>query len=222
MKESDLYIPLKHFLEAQGYEVKGEVGQCDVMAVRGEEEPIIIEFKLSINLSVVLQAVDRLSLSSKVYIGIPKNYKIQRHRKRKILKLLKMLGLGLIVIDPSIKTGSVDILIDPKPYKPRNSKPRLQRLLGEFMHREGDPNLGGASTKQGRMTAYRQRALAVGIYLQKNGATKASILVKQIQEPKARDILYNNYYGWFEKHSRGIYQLSEVGKDEMSKNTQLN
>ena len=213
MKESDLYIPLKHFLEAQGFEVKGEVGQCDVMAVRGEEQPIIIEFKLSINLSVVLQAVDRLSLSSKVYIGIPKNYKIQRQRKRKILKLLKMLGLGLIVIDPTIKTGSVDILIDPKPYKPRNSKPRLQRLLGEFMRREGDPNLGGASTKQGRMTAYRQRALAVGTYLHKNGATKASMVAEQLPEPKARDILYNNYYGWFEKQSRGIYQLSESGED---------
>ncbi len=212
MKESDLYIPLKHFLEAQDYEVKGEVGQCDVMAVRGDEEPVIIEFKLSINLSVVLQAVDRLSLSSKVYIGIPKNYKIQRHRKRKILKLLKMLGLGLIVIDPSIKTGSVDIVIDPKPYKPRNSKPRLQRLLGEFMYRDGDPNLGGASTKQGRMTAYRQRALAVGIYLHKNGATKASEVSKQTQQPKARDILYNNYYGWFEKQSRGIYQLTEAGR----------
>jgi hypothetical protein len=211
MKESDLYIPLKNFLEVQGYEVKGEVGQCDVMAVRGDEEPIIIEFKLAINLSVVLQAVDRLSLSSKVYIGIPKHYKIQRHRKRKILKLLKMLGLGLIVIDPTIKTGSVDILIDPKPYKPRNSKTRLQRLLGEFMSREGDPNLGGASTKQGRMTAYRQRALAVGIYLHKNGATKASEVSKQTQQPKARDILYNNYYGWFEKQSRGVYQLTEAG-----------
>ncbi len=51
MKESDLYIPLKQFLEAQGYKVKGEVGQCDVLAVRGEEEPIIIELKLSLNLS---------------------------------------------------------------------------------------------------------------------------------------------------------------------------
>ena len=25
MKESDLYLPLKHFLETKGYEVKGEV-----------------------------------------------------------------------------------------------------------------------------------------------------------------------------------------------------
>ena len=222
MKESDLYLPLKQFLEAQGYEVKGEVVQCDVLAVRGDEEPVIVEFKLSINLSVVLQAVDRLSLSSKVYIGIPKQYKILKHRKRKIIKLLKMLGLGLIVINPMIKTGSVDVLVDPREYKPRRSKPRLERLLGEFFRREGDPNLGGSSTNQGRMTAYRQRAMAIGIYLYENGASKASVVAEQTQEPKARDILYKNYYGWFEKQSRGIYQLAEAGLVEIIKNKGVN
>jgi len=35
MKESDLYQPLKRFLELQGYDVKGEVQDCDVVAVRG-------------------------------------------------------------------------------------------------------------------------------------------------------------------------------------------
>ena len=35
MKETDLYPPVKAFLEAQGYEVKGEVGDCDLVAVRG-------------------------------------------------------------------------------------------------------------------------------------------------------------------------------------------
>ena len=39
MKESDLYPPLKEFLEDQNYEVKGEVQDCDVLAVRGEEAP---------------------------------------------------------------------------------------------------------------------------------------------------------------------------------------
>ena len=211
MKESDLYLPLKQFLESQGYEVKGEVKDCDVLAVREGEEPVIVEFKLTVNLSVILQAVDRLSLSSLVYLGIPKKYKLHRSRKRKIIKLLKMLGLGLIIIDPGIKTGCVDVIVDPKEYKPRQSKARLQRLLAEFNTREGDPNLGGASTMKGRMTAYRQRAIAIGVYLNKNGAIKAAVIAKQLQEPKARDILYNNHYGWFEKESRGIYKLSQSG-----------
>ena len=35
MAETDLYAPIKRFLTAQGYEVKAEVGACDVVAVRG-------------------------------------------------------------------------------------------------------------------------------------------------------------------------------------------
>ena len=71
MKESDLYLPLKRFLESQHYEVKGEVQDCDVLAVRGREAPVVVELKLSLNLEVILQAVERLALTSKVYIAFP-------------------------------------------------------------------------------------------------------------------------------------------------------
>lgn len=43
MKESDLYLPLKQFLETQHYEVKGEVQDCDVVAVRGDEAPVVVD-----------------------------------------------------------------------------------------------------------------------------------------------------------------------------------
>ena len=46
MKESDLYLPLKRFLESQNYEVKGEVQDCDVVAMRAKEAPVIVELKL--------------------------------------------------------------------------------------------------------------------------------------------------------------------------------
>ena len=34
-REQDLYAPVKALLEAQGYEVKGEVGAADVVGIRG-------------------------------------------------------------------------------------------------------------------------------------------------------------------------------------------
>ena len=52
LKESDLYLPVKRFLESQGYEVKGEVGDCDVAATRGNEELVVVELKLSLNLEL--------------------------------------------------------------------------------------------------------------------------------------------------------------------------
>jgi len=215
VKESDLYLPLKRFLESQNYEVKGEVQDCDALAVRGRESPVVVELKLSLNLDVVLQAVERLSVTPKVYIGIPKQCKIMKRRRRHIIKLLRMLGLGLVTIDPGLKTGSVDVLLDPGEYKPRKSKRRQELLLGEFVKRVGDPNLGGTEKRKGMMTAYRQRALAIARFLQKQGPTKASHIARTLQEPKARDILYRNVYGWFDRVSLGVYELSARGKQEI-------
>lgn len=215
MKESDLYLPLKRFLESQNYEVKGEVQDCDALAVRGKEAPVVVELKLTLNLDVVLQAVERLSLTPKVYIGVPKQCKILKKKRRHIIKLLRMLGLGLLVIDAGREIGSVDVFLDPGEYKPRKSKVRQERLLGEFMKRVGDPNLGGTNKRKGIMTAYRQRALVIARFLQQQGPTRSSRIAGILQEPKARDILYRDVYGWFDRVSRGIYELSPRGRLEI-------
>ena len=63
MPESDLYDPIKKFLEVQGFVVKGEIGACDVVAVRGDDEVVVVELKDQLNLALVLQAVDRLAVT---------------------------------------------------------------------------------------------------------------------------------------------------------------
>ena len=211
MKESDLYLPVKRFLEHQHYEVKSEVGDCDVVAVRGDEPPVVVELKLTLNLEVVLQAVDRLALTPNVYIGIPGRSRVLARRRKTVLKLVRMLGLGLLLID-----HEVSVELDPGPYRPRQSRQRQQRLLGEFLLRVGDPNLGGSDRRQGVMTAYRQRALKIATFLQAHGATKASLVAQAVEEPKARDFLYRNVYGWFEQAGRGIYLLSPRGEREIA------
>jgi hypothetical protein len=210
MKETDLYLPLKKFLEKQGYEVKAEVENCDVVAVKvpaaneKAQPPTIIELKLSLNLEVILQAVDRLILSP-VVCGA-----LKKAKRKRILKLLKMLGIGLVAINPKRKT--VEIVVGPTSYQPRQSKPRQQWLIDEFEARAGDPNLGGASTKAGRMTAYKQQAIEIAYYLSTHGATKASDIAKVLMVPKSRAIVYDNHYGWFQNVSRGVYDLSDFGK----------
>ena len=66
------------------------------------------------------------------------------------------------------------------------------------------------------MTAYRQRALRLATYLQNQGPTKASVMAEELEEPKARTILYDNVYGWFERIDRGIYALSPRGEEEFT------
>lgn len=206
---------MKRFLESQGYQVKAEVEDCDVAAVRGDEETVVVELKLSLNLDLVLQAVERLSVTSKVYVGIPVgNHKI-RKRRRQTVKLLRMLGLGLLMIDPYSEKHNVDVVLDPVEYRPRQSRRRQELLLGEFVKRVGDPNLGGASVRKGIMTAYRQRALEIALFLKINGPTKAAEIANATLDPKARNILYRNVYGWFDRPSKGIYELSSRGIQEI-------
>ena len=41
-REASLYVPVKRFLEARGFEVKGEIGGCDLVALRDDEPPLVV------------------------------------------------------------------------------------------------------------------------------------------------------------------------------------
>jgi hypothetical protein len=58
-----LYRPVKTSLEGLGFVVKGEIGGCDLFALRGDGPPVVVigELKLTFNLELVLQGVDRCS-----------------------------------------------------------------------------------------------------------------------------------------------------------------
>jgi hypothetical protein len=55
--ETLLYRPIKAFLEGLGFVVKGEIGGCDLLALRGDDPPIVVigELKLTFNFELVLQ-----------------------------------------------------------------------------------------------------------------------------------------------------------------------
>jgi hypothetical protein len=205
MRETTLYEPVKLFLEQQGYEVKSEIGPADVVAVRGEEPPVIVELKTGFSLSLFHQAIERQALTDLVYIAVPASpgrgfaKVLQRNQS-----LCRRLGLGLLTV--RLRDQLVVVHVDPAPYRPRQSAPKKARLLGEFAKRAGDPNTGGA-TRQGLVTAYRQDVLRCVKFLSENGASKAALVAKGSGVPHARRILSDNYYGWFERVRIGIYAL---------------
>ena len=59
-------------LEGQGYVVKSEIGAADIVAVRGDEEPVIVELKTKFSLSLFHQAVQRQALTDTVYVAVPR------------------------------------------------------------------------------------------------------------------------------------------------------
>jgi len=209
-REDQLYPPVKALLQAQGYEVKGEVGAADVMAKRGDEDPVIVELKLRFSLSLFHQAIARQSVTDLVYIAVPRPKGRQAKRMLKDnTAMCRRLGLGLITVLPD---GRCEVLCDPGPYAPRKSKKRQQRLLREFQRLQGDPNAGGA-TRHGIVTAYRQDALRCAAHLAEAGATKGSEVAKATGVGRATNLMSTNHYGWFERVEKGIYQLTEAGRE---------
>lgn len=205
MKETELYAPVKALLETQGYTVKGEIGKCDVMAVRGEEEPVVVELKTGVTISLLLQGVDRLAITDKVYLAVPRGKsKTWRKSLRDILKLCRRLGLGFI----SVKGDIAEIHLDPVPYTPRKKRRRTDVLLREFQARKGDPNTGG-TTRSKIITAYRQQAIRIAEHLEEHGPTSPAVVAKAVDAPNARAILYKNHYGWFQRVQRGVYDLTD-------------
>jgi hypothetical protein len=211
--EQELYEPVKAFLEGQGYEVKGEVRGCDVVAVRGTEPPVVVELKLRFGLGLVLQGVDRLALTDAVYLAVPAGARKRGAPSAEhpdVRKLCRRLGLGLMTVAPGRHRARVEVLLDPLPYSPRKDKRRLGLLLGEHVRRQGDPNRGG-STRIPLVTAYRQEALRCAEVIRRDGPSTVAAIRLGGDAPNAGKILLHNVYGWFERVGRGIYALTPAG-----------
>ena len=214
LKEVDLYQPIKNHLEKIGYKVKGEIKKCDVVAIK-DDQVIIIELKLSLNITLLLQAVDRFTMSDIVYIAIPKQCPLYKKQSKQIKKLIARLGIGLIIVDFQPDNQYVEVISDPKEYKPRKNKRKQAALLKEFSSRIGDTQAGGSTNKKAGLTAYRQRCIRIASYLLESKTAKGVEIKNAISEPQATAMMYQNYYGWFENISKGVYQLSEKGIEEI-------
>lgn len=215
-----LYAPIKAYFIERGYEVKGEVGAADLVAIpfkTPDADPIIVELKTGFTLSLFHQAINRQSMTDNVYIAVPrKTGKSALVAIRRNKMLCRRLGIGLMTV--RLSDGRVDIHCDPGPFKPRKIKARKTKLLAEFEKRHGDPNEGGM-TSEGLMTSYRQGALRCAKVLHDEGACKASYVAKMAGFEKARNLMADNHYGWFEKVDRGVYGLTPQGAAALKENT---
>ena len=214
--ETALYLPVKAFLERQGYVVRGEVHGCDLVARRGNEAPVIVELKLRFTLSLLLQGVDRLALSPLVYLAVPRptaRTRGVRPDAKPVRRLCRRLGLGLMVI---AGRGAVEVIEDPVPYRPRQSKRRSTLLLGEFERRRGDLNVGG-SNRTPIVTSYRQDALRCVRVLAAAGPLRLGELRVMSGVAAAAPILQRNVYGWFDRVNRGTYGLTVAGEQALNR-----
>lgn len=228
LAETDLYAPVKALLESHGYVAKGEIRGCDIVAIGpapgdGTEPPmIIVEMKLTLSLTVLLQAVDRFALTESVYLAVPSPdgragvtpYSPRLHR------LCRRLGLGLIAVEPVVGGAMAVPVLDPQPpgTGPRRNRTRAALVRKEHARRLGDPNRGGTPGGVKLITAYRQAALRCAAALREAGG--GPLPVRAVRQAAAAEdagsILYRNVYGWFEPTGRNAYRLTAAGLRDLA------
>lgn len=213
MHETSLYAPVKAHLETLGFAVKGEIGGCDIVGLRDGEPPVVVicELKLQFNLELVLQAVDRATVADEVWLAARMSARGKgREADARFRNLCRRLGFGMLGVTDQ---GRVEVIVAPDALAPRKNPKRRSRLVAEHQRRRGDPSAGG-STRQPLMTAYRQQALACAAQLA-DGPKRPRDL--KPAAPDAPKILLGNVYGWFERPERGLYALSEAGRQALAR-----
>jgi hypothetical protein len=221
--EADLYKPIQKHFTKEGYKVNGEVNDCDLTAVKGEDL-IIVELKLNLTVDLLIQATKRQRLTEFVYIAIPRPKNMRSRRWKDIRHLVRRLELGLITVSVENKVPKPQFIQHPEPFDLKKSKQgssrRRTRLLAEIEGRSADYNVGGSS-KTKIMTAYKESCIQIACYLEQSGPLAPKDLVKMGTGQKTQSILSKNYYKWFERIERGIYQISEKGRQELQEYPEL-
>lgn len=224
MYEVDLYKPIQKYFVKEGFEVYGEVNDCDIAMVKGDAV-VVVELKLTLNVQLLIQATKRQKLTDLVYIAIPKpSFSRRSKRWTDLCHLIKRLELGLIVVSFSGRGKRVEVMFDPVPFdrarSMRQNKRKREALMKEMDGRSSDVNLGGSSRVKIR-TAYKESCVQIACLLERFGPLSPKALREFGTGEKTSSILTKNYYRWFERVKRGTYVISDKGKKELLEHQEL-
>lgn len=217
MRETDLFPPLKTYLEGQGYKVASEVKGCDIVARKGEEM-IIIEMKTRFSLALVYQGIKRREVSDSVYLAVPLPAgKRTLPNLGNVKHLLRRLGLGLLQVR-FLKTKTlIEPVLHPGDYEPYKKHKKQRAILREIDSRYAELDIAGSPNSGPRMTAYRQEALVIARILSSSGSLSPGEIRKKGTGNKTQRILSSNLYGWFIREKRGVYSLSREGIEALER-----
>ncbi|MEY9092263.1 DUF2161 family putative PD-(D/E)XK-type phosphodiesterase [Paenibacillus sp. RC84] len=223
--ETELYGPVKAYWEKLGYDVRGEVRHCDLVAVLEGEPPVVVELKRSLTVPLLIQGLRRQDVTHRVYIAIelPAKGRVpHRMTWADIRKLCGRLGLGLITVQfYKTKKPAVEVVCEPPGFgdaaparKTSVRKRAAERVLGEFRERSADYNVGGSRGLK-LVTAYREKALHCALLLREQGPLSPRRLRELTGNAKTAALLQRNVYGWFTRVRRGLYGLTRSGEEAL-------
>ena len=212
MRESDLSQPTVSYFENLDYTVNCEVKGIDIVA-RKDDYLIAVELKLSFNMTLLFQVMDRLKFADEVYVALPKP-KRRSKDLTKVCQLAEILNFGILLVDMGIAPHAEPLYTPHPKGKPRDNK-RKRTAQKEAAGRSIELNKGGVRSIK-IITAYREKCLAAAaiMYL------KDKITAKELRSDYGFDktisqALKRDYYNWFEKTDEYHYRLTEKAQAEI-------
>lgn len=214
-RETDLYEPVRRFLEEEGYAVQAEVKDCDIAAVK-DGQLVIVELKKAFGLRLVYQALERQSRTELVFVAIPRPKKGQREKAWKdMLRLLKRLELGLLTVALDSPLKTVDVVLEPSDSAAWKNRKKRARMQAEMEGRQTDGNTGGM-TRRKIMTAFREKSIHLCCLMERYGQVSTVQLKEWGMTEGYASILSRNFYRWFQRVEKGVYTLSEEGRKALA------
>ncbi len=211
-KESDMYIPIQNYFLEKGFKVDAEVKNCDVVATK-EDITIICELKKGFTIELLYQLVDRKKITPYVYAVIPRPKTMRGRAFKKKLDILRALECGLLVVLNSTKR--VDLVLEPKGKDNAFMKRKRKKIEKEVQNRNLSLNLGGQN-KRKIVTAHKESVISALCYIEKYG----SIETKKCKE-NIKIALQRNHYGYFKRLKRGVYTMTDRGKEALKEKDYL-
>jgi hypothetical protein len=250
-RETDLYPPVKAFFAGRGYDVKAEIGGCDLFAVHPDEpDPTIVEMKKIFTLPLLLQGIDRQKTGASVWLAVERNRtKRGAHNQRfpELTALCRRLRLGFMTItfyktkepvlevwcEPGTGAGqrragaAVDAAAEASSFYAADPVPTgsRSRKRASRLLKEFTDRSGdynlGGSTGRKLVTAYRERALQCALALRCHGPSSPRKIRDWTSCVNAGSLLRDNVYGWFAKVEKGIYRLTSAGEQALQEYTDI-
>jgi len=186
MKETDLYPPVKQWLEEQGYEVYPEIpigssgAVADVVGVREDDDGapiiVIVELKTSLSLALMEQCHKWRKRAHLIYAAVPA---LQRRQwPRPGLRYLRMDGTGLLEIEERYNFDTKETYLKAQKTESAKWEDDVSLAwLSDLTDLHKTWTVGGTG-KGGYLSQYRLTMLGIREYLE--ARSPEWVAVKQI------------------------------------------
>ncbi|ATF13535.1 hypothetical protein A616_16595 [Brevibacillus brevis X23] len=207
MKESDLYEPVKKWLEQNGYSVFSEVSpryssrRVDVVGVN-PESVAVVELKLSLSLDLLDQAVNwsNRKYANYIFIAVPWNRKGSPRIDNDLVRYIcDQFKIGVLFV----QKDKNELYINDKPYmkakyiKVNNKELNFRETIEQFKQEYINSELKGGHSGGGYITQYRVTIERVKELLKKVRLGK-SFSLWWYEDGKLIDIRDNAVDGWID------------------------